>query len=90
MMVTYDLSVDADSTTLVLKGRKASRLGVSPLALTAVHSSAKADEANDGERIVALGLSERMSVVFESKGRVDFSSVSKRVSTLQAIRWNMT
>lgn len=79
MMVTYDLIVHAAGGSFELKGRKASRLGVTPLRVEAVHS--RAEEAVEGdEKVLALGLSERMSVVFESKGRVDFSSVSKRVS----------
>lgn len=84
-MVTYDLLVHAAGGSFELKGRKASRLGVTPLRLEAVHS--RSEEAVEGdERILALGLSERMSVVFESKGRVDFSSVSKRVSPYRTVR----
>lgn len=78
MMINYDMVIGHRTGTMVIKSRKASRLGISPLRLTATHT-----EPNEqGERIVALGLSERMSVVFESKGRIDFSSVSKRVSRL--------
>ena len=80
VLVTYDLSASAgENGKLVVLNRKASRLGQAPLRLEAVHSSVEGAAEEQGERILALGLSERMSVIFESKGRVDFSSVSKRV-----------
>ena len=78
MMINYDIAIGNGVGTMAVKSRKASRLGISPLNLTATHTGAN----EQGERIVALGLSERMSVVFESKGRIDFSSVSKRVGCL--------
>lgn len=54
-------------------GRKLSTLGTRPLQLHPI------DWSGD-EQILAVGLAERMSVIFGSRERVDFSSISRKVS----------
>jgi DNA damage-binding protein 1 len=72
-MIVYDLALSDQGGGLEVKGRKPSSLGTRPLAISAISSQ-------DGdEKIVAVGLSERMSIIFESRDRVDFSSVSTKV-----------
>lgn len=71
MLITLDLAIDSGIKNM---GRKASKLGSRPLRLFPI------SEWQGDERIAAVGLSERMSVIFETKGRIDFSSVGQRVS----------
>lgn len=73
-MIIYDVDLSGEGGGLSVKGRKASSLGTRPLRLCPASSS-----SNSEERIVAVGLSERMSVIFEGRDRIDFSSVSKKV-----------
>lgn len=84
-MVTYDLELLAqdapevkDRGQVVVKGRKASSLGSRPLSLCPTPGMTVGDDS-----VVAVGLTERMSVVFQSKDRLDFSSVSYKVSPLK-------
>lgn len=71
-VVTYDIASDSTSGNLVVRGRKASSLGTQPLALQSISGST----SNGDETLLAIGLSERMSILFESRDRVEFSSVS--------------
>lgn len=75
-MVVYDLELDSNGGGVKTFNRKASGLGTRPLQLMPV-----TEINNNEETIVGIGLSERMSVVFESKGRIDFSTVNRKVST---------
>lgn len=75
-LVTYDLQLSDDGPGgIVVAGRKASSLGTQPLRLCAIR-----DWQSDDEQVVAIGLSERTSVLFESRNRIDFSSISKKAS----------
>jgi DNA damage-binding protein 1 len=74
-LVVYDLALADVVGGIKELGRKASSLGTRPLRLEPV----KVWQGGE-ENVVAVGLSERMSVIFENKDRLDFSSVSKRVS----------
>ena len=74
-MIIYDLETSNQGGGVEIKGRKASSLGTRPLMLCSTQQ-----KAQGGEMIVALGLNERISVVFEHRDRIDFSSVSKKVS----------
>ncbi len=73
-MIIYDVDLSGEGGGLTVKGRKASSLGTRPLRICSVSGASKREE-----KIIAVGLSERMSVIFEAKDRVDFSSVSKKV-----------
>lgn len=75
-LCTYDLEFTASGGGVAVKGRKAASLGNRPLRLCPV------DAASGGgaEKMIAVGLTERVSIIFESKDRIEFSSVSKRVS----------
>ena len=72
-MIIYDIDMTGDAGTLIVKGRKASSLGTRPLRLCSTMTS-----ANGEEKIMAVGLSERTSVIFEARDRIDFSAVSKK------------
>lgn len=72
-MISYRLDQAEEGGGLVVSDRKASSLGVRPLRVQAVAGLKDGDDD-----IFAVGLTERMSVVFESRGRVEFSSVAKR------------
>jgi DNA damage-binding protein 1 len=74
-MVVYELEQSDQGGGVKNVSRKASSLGSRPLILCPVDSFHLGSE-----NIIAIGLSERMSVVFESKGRIDFSAVSKKAS----------
>lgn len=67
-----------DLDGLTVKSRKVSSLGTRPLELHPVQGW------EGEEQILAVGLTERMSVLFGSKDRVDFSAVSRKVSHLEA------
>lgn len=69
-MITYELQL---FTGVKGASKKVSSLGMRPLSLCRI------DLVDAKEKTICVGLSERMSVVFESKGRVDFSSASKKV-----------
>lgn len=71
-LVTYDL--DVESGDLIVRGRKASSLGTQPLSLHSITGST----SNGDEKLLAIGLSERMSILFESRDRVEFSSASTK------------
>lgn len=73
-LVVYELALADVVGGIKELGRKASSLGTRPLKLEPIPAWQGGEE-----RVVAIGLSERMSVIFESKDRLDFSSVSKRV-----------
>nr|WVH01967.1 DNA damage-binding protein 1 [Naematelia aurantialba] len=86
-LLNLDISIESgDSTTLV--GRKVSSLGSHPLRLCriAAAGASHAGEIHNGElqkgakeeQVVAIGLSDRMSVIFETNDRIDFSSVSRK------------
>ena len=78
-MITYRLD-QAAGGGLAVSDRKSSSLGTRPLQLRPVEGL-----KNGGDDIVAVGLSERMSIIFESRGRVEFSSVTKKVCHLQVL-----
>jgi DNA damage-binding protein 1 len=78
-LVVYELALADVVGGIKELGRKASSLGTRPLKLESI-----AAWQGGEEKIVAIGLSERMSVIFESKDRLDFSSASKRVGR----RWS--
>lgn len=71
-LVVYD--IESSDAGLSVRGRKVSSLGTRPLLLCPV----SLDQGD--EQVVAIGLSERTSVIFESKDRIEFSSVNKKVS----------
>ena len=75
LMVIYDIEQSEKGGGLTIKGRKASSLGTRPLRLCPIEGAVGSEE-----KIVSVGLSERMSVIFEARDRVDFSSVSKKVT----------
>lgn len=76
-LVTYDLQPSDDGPGgVVVANRKASSLGTQPLRLCAIKGW-----QSEEEQVVAVGLSERTSVLFESRNRIDFSSISKKAST---------
>ncbi|WVW86882.1 hypothetical protein I302_108937 [Kwoniella bestiolae CBS 10118] len=72
-LVIYDLEPSGDNGQVSVKSRKSSSLGNRPLTVCPTTGPVVGDD-----RVVAVGLSERMSVVFESGDRVDFSSVSRK------------
>lgn len=73
-MVLYEIETSAGGD-LEIKSRKASSLGTKPLKLYPANFQREGDEM-----VFAVGISDRMSVIFESKDRIDFSSVSTKVS----------
>ena len=82
-MVTYDLEPSGDQGEIVVKGRRVSSLGVRPLKMCPIKNLSSGEE-----NVVAVGLTERMSVVFESRDRIDFSTASRKVSSsLNRLRW---
>lgn len=82
-LVTYDLQPSDDGPGgILVAGRKASSLGTQPLRLCGIR-----DWQSEEERVVAIGLSERTSVLFESRNRIDFSSISKKASLPLAQLW---
>ncbi|WWD20338.1 hypothetical protein CI109_104814 [Kwoniella shandongensis] len=82
-LIIYDLEPSGDNANIVVKSRKASSLGMRPLNLCPVEGATGSAD----EQVVAVGLTERMSVVFQSKDRIDFSSVSRKdVTAATAIR----
>ncbi|KAK8849708.1 hypothetical protein IAR55_005043 [Kwoniella newhampshirensis] len=82
-LVIYDLEPSGDNANVVIKSRKASSLGTRPLSL----SPTDGPTSGGDDTIIAVGLTERMSVVFQSKDRIDFSSVSKKdITSATAIR----
>ncbi|WVQ95773.1 hypothetical protein IAU59_002872 [Kwoniella sp. CBS 9459] len=72
-LLVYDLEPSGPNGQLEVKSRKASSLGTRPLSLFATKGPQVA-----GDEIVAIGLTERMSVIFNSKDRVESSSVSRK------------
>lgn len=74
-MVIHDIEQSVDGGGLESVGRKASSLGSRPLTLQPIDSFPHGEDS-----IIALGLTERLSIIFENKGRIDFSTVSKKVS----------
>jgi len=76
-MVVYDLEISSEGGGVKSTSRKSSGLGSRPLKLFPTQEFVQGDET-----IIAVGLSERMSLIFESKGRIDFSSVNKKVGWL--------
>ncbi|WVF68077.1 hypothetical protein IAT40_002840 [Kwoniella sp. CBS 6097] len=72
-LVVYDLETSGPNGQLEIKSRKVSSLGTRPLGLFATKGPQVA-----GDEIIAIGLTERMSVIFNSKDRVDSSSVSRK------------
>ncbi|WVQ78968.1 hypothetical protein IAT38_001060 [Cryptococcus sp. DSM 104549] len=70
-LVIYDLVNDGGS--VVVSSRKTSSLGTRPLTLCSATVVSCGEEA-----IVSVGLTERMSVVFETKDRVETSSVNRK------------
>ncbi|WVQ75561.1 hypothetical protein IAR50_005188 [Cryptococcus sp. DSM 104548] len=71
-LVTYDISIN--NGDLVLQSRKSSSLGSQPLILFPALSPQNQDEP----RIISIGTTERMSVIFESNARTEFSSVNRK------------
>lgn len=75
-LCTYDLEPSSEGGGVSVKGKKVVSLGKRPLRLFPVEGA----PGGGVEKMVAVGLTERASIIFESKDRVDFSSISKRVS----------
>jgi hypothetical protein len=67
----FDLDYSASDPTLTLRDRKISSLGTQPLTLHPVQS-----RTSSGEELLAIGLSDRTSIIFLNGDRIDFSSVS--------------
>lgn len=59
---------------LVVKSSKTTSLGLRPLALH------PCEITGGGEKVISVALTERMSVIFESKDRIEFSSANIKVS----------
>ncbi|ORY34709.1 CPSF A subunit region-domain-containing protein [Naematelia encephala] len=82
-LLTLHIALDS---TISLIGRKASSLGTLPLKLCEIPKANVVTEidmeaGNKGEneeQLVSIGLSDRMSVIFETNDRIDFSSVSRK------------
>ncbi|OCF33570.1 hypothetical protein I316_04642 [Kwoniella heveanensis BCC8398] len=72
-LITYDLEPSGTNGKIEVKARKTSSLGIRPLTICLANGPQVA-----GDEIVAIGLTERMSVIFNSKDRVDSSSVSRK------------
>jgi DNA damage-binding protein 1 len=70
-LITYELGATADGK-LSMTGRKVSSLGSQPLAL---HSISGTTLSGD-EQLLAVGLTDRMSILYGSRDTVEFSSVS--------------
>lgn len=73
--VTYELEPSDDISGISVLAQKTSSLGTRPLRLCPVDDWTRGEET-----VVAIGLTERMSVIFEARDRIDFSSVSRKVS----------
>ena len=79
-LVTYDIGGAEAIGGLTFIGRKSSSLGTRPLTLHPITGTTETGE----EELLAIGLSERTSVLFESKDRVEFSSVNLKDLTAAA------
>ena len=80
-MVTFALELSSEDGGVVSTGQRTSSLGTRPLKLCPMSSM-----SNGEEKIVAVGLTERMSVIFESKGRIEFSTASRKVKLGRSLR----
>lgn len=69
-----DTSDSGDAGELMVKSSKSASLGLRPLVLHPCEST------HGDEKVISVGLTERMSVIFESKDRVEFSSVNIKAS----------
>ncbi|WWC92848.1 uncharacterized protein L201_007809 [Kwoniella dendrophila CBS 6074] len=72
-LVIYDIEPAGPNDEVVVKARKASSLGNRPLTVCPTSGPGVG-----GDKIVGVGLTERMSIIFESGDRIDFSSVSRK------------
>ncbi|OCF61827.1 hypothetical protein L486_01489 [Kwoniella mangroviensis CBS 10435] len=72
-LVIYDLEPSGPNNEIVVKSRKSSSLGNRPLSICPTTGPVV-----DDDKVIGIGLSERMSVIFESGDRVDFSSVNRK------------
>ncbi|WRT69742.1 uncharacterized protein IL334_006733 [Kwoniella shivajii] len=72
-LVICDLEPSGPNGEIVVKSKKASSLGTRPLLVCPTNGPDVG-----GEKVIGVGLSERMSVIFESGDRLDFSSVSRK------------
>lgn len=71
-LVVYDFLHDTNTgPALTLRDRKISSLGTQPLTLHPIHS-----RTASGDELLAIGLSDRTSIIFLNGDRIDFSSVS--------------
>jgi hypothetical protein len=72
-LVTYEFDFDTstDDTEVTLRDRKISSLGTRPLTLHPIQS-----RTASGDELLAIGLSDRTSIIFLNSDRIDFSSVS--------------
>lgn len=84
-LVIFELEQGETGGGLVVKNRKISSLGTRPLQLCPITVGGKQDET-----IIAVGLTERMSVIFEARDRVDFSSVSLKVGSVHYLKYVLT
>jgi len=67
----FDFETLTGEPTLNLRDRKISYLGTQPLALHPVHS-----RTASGDELLAIGLSDRTSIIFLNGDKIDFSSAS--------------
>ncbi|WWC95424.1 hypothetical protein V866_002287 [Kwoniella sp. B9012] len=72
-LVIYDLEPSGPNDEIIVKSRKSSSLGNRPLSICPTNGPVVGDD-----KVIGIGLSERMSVIFESGDRVDFSSVNRK------------
>lgn len=79
-LVTYDIGQADNAGGIAINGRKSSSLGTLPLTLHPISGTTETGE----EELLAIGLSERTSVLFESRDRVEFSSVNLKDITAAA------
>lgn len=73
-LVVYDVDQSDSAGGLAVTNRKASSLGTRPLSLQAISGHTP----NGEEQLVAIGLTERTSIVFETHDRIDTSSISRK------------
>lgn len=79
-LITYDIGQSDTAGGIAVTSRKSSSLGTRPLTLHPIGGTTESGE----EELLAIGLSERTSVLFESRDRVEFSSVNLKDTTAAA------
>ena len=73
-LTTYDVSLPSDATPVSVRPVKTLNLGSRPLFLRPINDFKHGDET-----IIAVGLTERMSLIFETGERIDASAAGLKV-----------